>query len=84
MRYYPRTSLPGTDVATIMHSRQYKLVAEYLKDGQFAVCLWQNKEGFAVTYGVQLADKLPYVHACQELGECLLHQLSCAGEIQEN
>ena len=36
---------------------------------------------FKVVYGLQESDKLTYSEACGQLGECLLHSLSCAGSI---
>ena len=80
MRRYTRSWLPSLDdVATIMASRHYKLVSEHPIDGQFTVSLWQSRSGFAVVYGLQLTAPLTYSQASQELGECLMHALSCQG-----
>ena len=84
MRRYARSSLPNLDdVARIMASRHYKLVSEHHIEGQFTVSLWQNRSGFAVVYGLQLTAPLTYAQAAQELGECLMHALSCQGVISE-
>ena len=84
MRRYVRSSLPPLgDVATIMASRHYKLVSVHPIDSQFTVSLWQNRSGFAVVYGLQLTAPLTYSQAAQELGECLMHALSCQGAISE-
>ena len=84
MRRYVRSSLsPLDDVATIMVSRHYKLVSVHPIDGQFTVSLWQNRSGFAVVYGLQLIAPLTYSQASQELGECLMHAMSCQGALEE-
>ena len=84
MRRYARSSLPSLDdVATIMASRHYKLVQEFPIEGQFTVSLWQNRSGFAVVYGLQLTAPLTYSQASKELGECLMHALSCQGALAE-
>ena len=84
MRRYARSSLPSLDdVATIMVSRHYTLVSEHPIDGQFTVSLWQSRSGFAVVYGLQLTAPLTYSQASQELGECLIHALSCQGALAE-
>lgn len=84
MRRYARSSLPNLDdVASIMASRHYKLVSEHPIEGQFTVSLWQSRSGFAVVYGLQLTAPLTYTQAAQELGECLLHALSCQGVMSE-
>lgn len=85
MRHYDRTSVPTLDdVHPVMVSQRYRQLAEYQTQDQYTVTLWQNQNGFAVTYGLQLAAQLTYAQACQELGECLLHQLTCAGLVKEN
>ena len=84
MRRYARSSLPSLeDVSTIMTSRHYTLVSEHPIDGQFTVSLWQSRSGFAVVYGLQLTAPLTYSQATQELGECLMHALSCQGAMSE-
>lgn len=84
MRRYARSSLPNLDdVASIMASRHYKLVSEHPIEGQFTVSLWQSRSGFALVYGMQLTAPLTYAQAAQELGECLMHALSCQGAISE-
>lgn len=84
MRRYARSSLPSLeDVNTIMTSRHYTLVSEHPIDGQFTVSLWQSRSGFAVVYGLQLTAPLTYSQASQELGECLMHALSCQGALAE-
>lgn len=84
MRRYARSSLPSLDdVATIMASRHYQLVSEHPIDSQFTVSLWQSRSGFAVVYGLQLTAPLTYSQASQELGECLMHALSCQGALAE-
>ncbi len=84
MRRYVRSWLPTLDdVANIMASRHYKLVSEHPFDGQFTVSLWQSRSGFAVVYGLQLTAPLTYSQASQELGECLMHALSCQGALAE-
>lgn len=84
MRRYARSSLPSLeDVSTIMTSRHYTLVSEHPIDGQFTVSLWQSRSGFAVVYGLQLTAPLTYSQASQELGECLMHALSCQGALAE-
>lgn len=84
MRRYARSSLPSLeDVASIMASRHYELVQGFPIEGQFTVSLWQNRSGFAVVYGLQLTAPLTYSQATQELGECLMHALSCQGALTE-
>ena len=84
MRRYARTSLPSLeDVAAIMTSRHYRMVSEHPIDGQFTVSLWQSRSGFAVVYGQQLTAPLTYTQAAQELGECLMHALSCQGAMEQ-
>lgn len=84
MRRYARSSLPNLDdVARIMASRHYKLVSEHPIEGQFTVSLWQSRSGFALVYGLQLTATLTYAQAAQELGECLMHALSCQGAMSE-
>lgn len=84
MRRYARSWLPSLDdVATIMARRRYTLVSEHPIDGQFTVSLWQNRSGFAVVYGLQLTTPLTYSQATQELGECLMHAMSCQGALAE-
>lgn len=84
MRRYARSSLPNLDdVASIMASRHYKLVSEHPIEGQFTVSLWQSRSGFALVYGMQLTAPLTYAQAAQELGECLMHALSCQGAMSE-
>ena len=84
MRRYARSSLPNLDdVASIMASRHYKLVSEHPIEGQFTVSLWQSRSGFALVYGLQLTATLTYAQAAQELGECLMHALSCQGAMSE-
>lgn len=84
MRRYARSSLPSLDdVATIMASRHYTLAQEFPIEGQFTVSLWQSRSGFAVVYGLQLTAPLTYSQATQELGECLMHALSCQGALAE-
>ena len=84
MRRYARSSLPSLeDVSTIMTSRHYTLVSEHPIEGQFTVSLWQSRSGFAVVYGLQLTAPLTYAQAAQELGECLMHALSCQGAMSE-
>lgn len=84
MRRYARSSLPNLDdVASIMASRHYKKVSEHPIEGQFTVSLWQSRSGFAVVYGLQLTAILTYAQAAQELGECLMHALSCQGAMSE-
>ena len=84
MRRYARSSLPNLDdVASIMASRHYKLISEHPIEGQFTVSLWQSRSGFALVYGLQLTAPLTYAQAAQELGECLMHALSCQGAMSE-
>ena len=84
MRRYVRSWLPTLDdVANIMASRHYKLVSKHPIDGQFTVSLWQSRSGFAVVYGLQLTAPLTYSQSSQELGECLMHALSCQGALAE-
>lgn len=84
MRRYAQSFLPSLEeVAGIMTSRHYKLVQEFPIEGQFTVSLWQNRSGFAVVYGLQLTAPLTYSQATQELGECLMHALSCQGALAE-
>lgn len=35
-----------------------------------------RKGKFVVTYGLQVSEKLTYIAAAHELGECLLHHLA--------
>lgn len=34
---------------------------------------------FRVSYGLQVRDNLTYAQCAKELGECILHDLSCEG-----
>lgn len=44
-----------------------------------AVTLEQHSNGkFRVIYGKEVRDNLSYGAAARELGECLLHSMSCA------
>lgn len=62
----------------------FKVIAEYKQDGQYAVrLLADRRKRLAVQYGLQLEHRLSYLEATSELGECLLHQLTCAGAIDE-
>ena len=85
MRRYARSFLSSLEeVSSIMTSRHFKLVQEFPVEGQFTVTLWQNRSGFAVVYGLQLAAPLTYAQAAQELGECLMHALSCQGAMSDS
>lgn len=85
MKRYSRSHLPSLEeVKAIMRSRRYKLVADYPIEGQYNVSLWQNRSGFAVVYGMQLTASLTYAYAAQELGESLMHALSCQGAMSES
>jgi hypothetical protein len=84
MRHFHRTTLPGLDATeALMVAEQYRLVDEFRIPEQFPIAIWQrSKNTFAVTYGLQLAKDLSYAEASYELGECLLHAMSCAGKIK--
>lgn len=85
MRRYARSYLPSLEeTSSIMTSRHFKLVQEFPVEGQFTVTLWQNRSGFAVVYGLQLTATLTYAQAAQELGECLMHALSCQGAMSDS
>jgi hypothetical protein len=62
-----------------------KTVFERL-DGAFPVILDQHSfstrgKQFRLTYGVSVKSNLDYAEACKELGEALLHCLTCEGVI---
>ena len=38
---------------------------------------------FAVKYGKQFTSNLDYAEACSELGSCILHSLTCAGNMED-
>lgn len=52
-------------------------------DYDFPITLEQSQATnlFKVTYGQQVTYGLTYEQAAKELGECLLHALTCAGEV---
>ena len=37
----------------------------------------RGRDNFAVRYGKQVVDGLPYAQACMELGRALMHQGAC-------
>lgn len=43
----------------------------------------QRKQYFKVVYGKEVHSKLTYSQACNELGQCIMHSLACAGKIEE-
>lgn len=48
----------------------------------FPIELWQtSKYSFTVVYGKQVMKRLPYHNAAEELGQCLMHALTCEGKI---
>ena len=48
------------------------------------VHLTSYKNGkFAVKYGMQVTRNLDYSDACSELGACIMHSLTCAGNIED-
>lgn len=59
-------------------------VMEQTIDGQFTVTMEQrSSNSFRVSYGSHVKDKLDYVAAAKEYGECLMHAATCAGLIEE-
>lgn len=46
------------------------------------IMVWQTgKDKFQVNYGLQEKKSLTYGQACEQLGRCLFHALSCKGVI---
>ena len=47
---------------------------------------WQQRgpDDFAVRYGKEVHAELTYGEACSKLGQALLHQLACAGAIDNS
>ena len=43
-----------------------------------------DSDTFTVTYGCQERAGLSYVQAARELGECIVHNLVCNGNIETN
>ena len=41
----------------------------------------RGKDNFAVRYGKQVKAECSYAQACAELGAALMHQLACAGKL---
>jgi len=51
-------------------------------EGQHEVALWQfADESFAVTYGAETHERIPYTEAATRLGSALMHAAACAGLI---
>lgn len=58
-----------------------KLVYE-ITDLDFPLQLWRESEDlFRVVYGKHIKDSLTYSQAAKEFGECLMHNLTCAGRL---
>lgn len=62
----------------------YAVLREYATEGQHSVWLLKHgvrRNDYAVQYGEQRRERLDYVRACAELGECIMHQLGSSGEL---
>jgi hypothetical protein len=61
----------------------YQVLRSCETEHQHTVWLLKHKRYgfFAVQYGEQRKERLDYMQAAHELGECLMHQLQCAGEL---
>ena len=53
------------------------------KLGSVSLLKRDNKEVFLVVYGLQKSGDLDYAEACKELGQCLMHQLSADGKLDD-
>lgn len=52
-------------------------------EGQHTVALLVEPKGlFTVVYGEQRRTGLTYAAAAKEYGECLMHSLQCAGQLE--
>jgi len=52
-------------------------------EGQCTVALLVEPRGlFTVVYGEQRTSGLTYAAAAKEYGECLMHSLQCAGQLE--
>ena len=51
--------------------------------GSVSLLKRDNKEAFRVVYGLQKSEDLDYAEACKELGQCLMHQLSADGKLDD-
>jgi hypothetical protein len=60
------------------------LCRDFTTDG-FPIRLYQHRtrkeRGFAVQYGKQFDIYLTYSEACKKLGEALMHDAACRGEL---
>jgi len=57
-----------------------KRIACYQSD---SIELWRHNGKprlFAVVYGLQVKERLTYVQAAHELGECIMHAIACESE----
>lgn len=55
-----------------------------IKDIDFPLQLLQQKRNrFTVIYGLQIKKDLSYTEAAREFGYCLLHNLACAGRLED-
>jgi hypothetical protein len=58
------------------------------KLAEWNITLEQQASGrsrdFTVTYGSQVKDHLTYAQAARELGSCLMHALSCEGQVDNS
>lgn len=58
------------------------LITSHEVPGQYPVSIRKSgKRSFAVHYGLQTKDKLTWLEAAHEFGECVFHALECAGLI---
>ena len=53
------------------------------KLGSVSLLKRDNKDVFRVVYGLQESGDLDYAEACKELGQCLMHQLSADGKLDD-
>ena len=61
-----------------------KIIETYKQEHQCDVVLWQHRDGrFMVKYGHEIKAHLSYEKAAEELGCCLMHQLTCAGRVDQ-
>lgn len=61
------------------------MILRFNREGDFNIKLEQREtpgpRAFRVTYGAQVRDRLTYVEAAHELGECLMHCLACESKL---
>ena len=49
----------------------------------YPITVERGEKTYRVKYGAHVASRLSYVEAAHELGECILHALTCEGKTLE-